>query len=66
MVSNVCDDLEKKGTPRPNTSTIQPSSVTIESFIDDIKKRKNGISSSYDHYVDIKIIEEIWKKWLKK
>ena len=37
-----------------------------KSFIDDIKKRKNGISSSYDHYVDIKIIEEIWKKWLKK
>ena len=32
-----------------------------KSFIDDIKKKKNGISSSYDHYKDIKIIEQIWK-----
>ena len=37
-----------------------------KSFIDDIKKNKNGISSSYDHYEDIKVIEQIWKKWLKK
>jgi len=37
-----------------------------KSFINDIKKKKNGISSSYDHYEDIKIIEQIWKRWLKK
>lgn len=37
-----------------------------KSFIEDLKKRKNGISSSRDHYEDIKIIEEIWKKWTKK
>ena len=37
-----------------------------KSFIEDINRKKNGISNSYDHYKDIKIVEQIWKKWLKK
>jgi len=37
-----------------------------KAFVKDLKIGKNGISSSYDTYEDIKTIEQIWKKWLKK
>ena len=34
-------------------------------FINNLKNKKNGILSSYDHIKDISLIEKIWKKWLK-
>lgn len=35
-------------------------------FINNLKFKKNGISSSFDHIKDILLIEDIWKKWLKR
>jgi hypothetical protein len=45
MVSNVCDDLEKRGIPKSNTTSIQPSSISIEQFIDDIIKLSTNVSN---------------------
>lgn len=35
-------------------------------FINNLKLKKNGISSSFDHIKDISLIENIWKRWLKE